>query len=105
MADILYYTSAQKGNTNEPMERLALVLLIAVTLVGCASQTTTSQPSETSQTGRQPSFRQTGFSEITGYRQRFVYLRLQSKMVVRSGVGLRTHPVPVIPLFPISVGI
>ncbi len=68
MADMLHYTSAQKGNTNEPMERLALVLLIAVSLVGCASQTATSQPNETSQTGRQLSFRQTGFSETEGMR-------------------------------------
>jgi len=33
------------------MKKLTLVLLIAVTVVGCASQTTTSQPDETSQTG------------------------------------------------------
>src|SRR5215208_8538624 len=33
------------------MKKLTLVSLIAVTVVGCASQTTTSQPDETSQTG------------------------------------------------------
>jgi YVTN family beta-propeller protein len=33
------------------MKKLSLVLLIAVAVVGCASQTTTSQPDETSQSG------------------------------------------------------
>ena len=76
MADMLHYTSAQKGNTNEPMKRLALVLLIAVTLVGCASQTTTSQPDETSQTGGTSTLEQVQAIELPNVAGRIDHMAL-----------------------------
>ena len=62
------------------MKKLSLVLLIAVTAVGCASQTsTTSQPDETSQTGGTTALEQVQAIELANVEGRIDHMALDAQ--------------------------